>query len=86
MSLEEVVEARKEEDEGGVKLFCVRNLIDPRKSYVCQASSADMRNEWIHSIRKVLRAQKDFLKAIVTPINDVNRPHYRDRSLQSRTK
>lgn len=79
MGLEEVVEGRKEKDGGGVELFCVRNLIDSRKSYVCQASSAETRAEWIHGLRKVLRVQDDFLKALEMPINDLTRPRYRKK-------
>lgn len=78
MSLEERVEAREEKNSGGVELFCVRST-DPRKpalAYVCQASTPEVRADWIHSLRKLLQMQKDFLKAIQAPIkhqNELNR-------------
>ncbi|KAK4310789.1 hypothetical protein Pmani_017672 [Petrolisthes manimaculis] len=44
---------------------------DPRKpnySMICQGSSEDDRNTWVSQIRYLLQTQKDFLKAIQSPI------------------
>ncbi|XP_046675322.1 triple functional domain protein isoform X5 [Homalodisca vitripennis] len=70
MSLEEKVEGREEKEGGGVDLFCVRST-DPRKpslAYVCQAMTGESRAEWLHNLRSILQTQRDFLKAIQSPI------------------
>lgn len=44
---------------------------DPRKpnlAYVCQASSKENRDDWIRNLQFILQTQKDFLKAIQSPI------------------
>ena len=44
---------------------------DPRKQnvgFVCQASSKEGRDEWVSTIRNILQTQRDFLKAIQSPI------------------
>jgi hypothetical protein len=44
---------------------------DPRKapvSYVCQAASMDNREDWIKNLQFLLQTQKDFLRAIQSPI------------------
>lgn len=52
------------------ELFLVRST-DPRKPamcYVCQASSPEARNEWVQTLKEILQTQRDFLKAIQSPI------------------
>ncbi|RZF34081.1 hypothetical protein LSTR_LSTR011651 [Laodelphax striatellus] len=69
MSLEDRVPGCCSE-EGGVDAFCVRST-DPQKpalAYVCLAASAEKRVEWIYKLRNILQTQKDFLKAIQSPI------------------
>lgn len=44
---------------------------DPRKpllSYTCQASTPESHEEWVSTIHNILQTQKDFLKAIQSPI------------------
>nr|CAD7197370.1 unnamed protein product [Timema douglasi] len=64
MSLEENV------DENDPCKFLIRST-DPRKpnlGYLCQASSKESQDEWVSTIRNILQTQKDFLKAIQSPI------------------
>lgn len=45
--------------------------IDPNKptlGFVCQASSPELLEQWLSTIRNILQTQKDFLKAIQSPI------------------
>lgn len=65
MSLEEVP------DDDDLSKFIIRST-DPRKpnlAYVCQASSKENYDEWVSTIRNILQTQKDFLKAIQSPID-----------------
>lgn len=44
---------------------------DPRKPqlwFVCHAHSAESRSEWLQNLRQILQTQRDFLKAIQSPI------------------
>jgi hypothetical protein len=44
---------------------------DPRKPnlmYTCQGSSQAYRDDWVATIKNILQTQKDFLKAIQSPI------------------
>ncbi|CAG7734745.1 unnamed protein product, partial [Allacma fusca] len=44
---------------------------DPKKpivSYICQTSGKENRDEWVENLRFILQTQKDFLKAIQSPI------------------
>lgn len=44
---------------------------DPNKptlGFVCQASSPELLEQWLSTIRNILQTQKDFLKAIQSPI------------------
>ncbi|XP_066961005.1 kalirin isoform X3 [Macrobrachium rosenbergii] len=64
MNLEESV------DDGDPLKFVLKST-DPRKPYlafVCQGASDDDRNQWVSQIRHLLQTQKDFLKAIQSPI------------------
>jgi triple functional domain protein len=64
MSLNEKVD-----DEDPLK-FILRST-DPRKpnlAYTCQAQSKESREEWISNLQLILQTQKDFLKAIQSPI------------------
>jgi triple functional domain protein len=64
MSLDEHV------DDGDPCKFAIRST-DPRKphlGYICQPSSKESRDEWVSTIRSILQKQKDFLKAIQSPI------------------
>ncbi|XP_054274180.1 triple functional domain protein-like isoform X3 [Macrosteles quadrilineatus] len=73
MSLDEKVEGREErerEKDCSVEPFCVRST-DPRKpslAYVCQPPTGESRAEWLHNLRTILQTQRDFLKAIQSPI------------------
>ena len=64
MSLEEHV------DDGDPLKFVIHST-DPRKpnlSYMCQASSKEKHDEWLSALKCQLQTQKDFLKAIQSPI------------------
>ncbi|CAL8069824.1 unnamed protein product [Orchesella dallaii] len=64
MSLTETV------DDGDPCKFILRST-DPKKpnlSFVCQTSSKENRDEWIGQLQQILQTQKDFLKAIQSPI------------------
>lgn len=57
-------------DDGDSYKFVIRST-DPRKpnlGFVCQPSSKENRHEWVSTIRSILQKQKDFLKAIQSPI------------------
>lgn len=44
---------------------------DPRRSplwFVCHAHSPESRTEWLQNLRQILQTQRDFLKAIQSPI------------------
>jgi triple functional domain protein len=64
MSLDEIV------DDGDACKFVIRST-DPRKpnlGFICQPSSKESGDEWVSTIRSILQKQKDFLKAIQSPI------------------
>lgn len=45
--------------------------IDPQKptlGFICQTSSPELLEQWLTTIRNILQTQKDFLKAIQSPI------------------
>lgn len=57
------------DDPEGVKFVIVST--DRKKAplgFLCAASSRDSRNEWVTTIKNILQTQKDFLKAIQSPI------------------
>ncbi|KAG8222668.1 hypothetical protein J437_LFUL003790, partial [Ladona fulva] len=57
-------------DDGESYKFVIRST-DPRKPctvFVCQGNSKENRDEWVSMIRNILQTQKDFLKAIQSPI------------------
>jgi hypothetical protein len=57
-------------DDGDPCKFVIRST-DPRKpnlAYVCQGSNQAQRDDWVATIRAILQTQKDFLKAIQSPI------------------
>ncbi|XP_049828356.1 kalirin isoform X4 [Schistocerca gregaria] len=65
MSLEEVP------DDCEPGKFIIRST-DPNKpnlSYVCQPMSKESCEEWVSTIRSILQTQKDFLKALQSPID-----------------
>ena len=69
MSLEENQKCDKVGEESN-EPFVVKST-DPRKpnmAYVCQASSGESRTEWVQNLRMLLQTQRDFLKAIQSPI------------------
>ncbi|XP_076272417.1 trio Rho guanine nucleotide exchange factor isoform X4 [Rhynchophorus ferrugineus] len=41
---------------------------NPGIGYVCTASSEELRNQWVKTIKDILQKQRDFLKAIQSPI------------------
>lgn len=50
--------------------FVIRST-DPKKAglgFVCTAASRENRLEWVSTIKNILQTQKDFLKAIQSPI------------------
>lgn len=58
------------ETANGENSFLLKS-IDPNKptlGFVCQASSAELLEQWLSTIRNILQTQKDFLKAIQSPI------------------
>lgn len=60
----------EEADDGDSCKFVIHST-DPRKpnmAYVCQGASQASRDEWVATIRAILQTQKDFLKAIQSPI------------------
>ncbi|XP_069951615.1 triple functional domain protein isoform X1 [Cherax quadricarinatus] len=64
MNLEEKVE------DGDPFTFLLKSA-DPRKpnlAFVCQGASEDDKNQWVSQIKHLLQTQKDFLKAIQSPI------------------
>ncbi|XP_021962830.1 kalirin isoform X3 [Folsomia candida] len=57
-------------DDGDECKFVLRST-DPKKpnlAFVCQASSVEAREEWVTTLQSILQTQKDFLKAIQSPI------------------
>lgn len=57
-------------DDGDPLKFTLQST-DPRKphlAFVCQGATEDNRNQWVSQIRHLLQTQKDFLKAIQSPI------------------
>lgn len=77
MTFEESVKANKDTKTGVVEPFCVRQSPDPRKqqdslAYFCQASTAEVRAKWIHSLRKLQQTQKNLLDALYQPITHQN--------------
>ncbi|KAL1130551.1 hypothetical protein AAG570_011797 [Ranatra chinensis] len=71
MNLEDGQRSEKDRSsEEGNEPFLVKST-DPRKpnlAYVCQALSAESRSEWVQNLRTQLQTQRDFLKAIQSPI------------------
>lgn len=44
---------------------------DPKRPplwFVCHAHNAELRSEWLQNLRQILQTQRDFLKAIQSPI------------------
>ena len=61
----------KEKFEGSDPTKFLLKSTDPTKpniAFVCQGSSEEDKNQWVQYIRHILQAQKDFLKAIQSPI------------------
>ncbi|KAK6629329.1 hypothetical protein RUM43_003146 [Polyplax serrata] len=57
------------DDPEGVKFVIIST--DRKKTpmgFVCAASTRESRNEWVATIKNILQTQKDFLKAIQSPI------------------
>jgi hypothetical protein len=64
MSVQEV------SDDGDECKFILRST-DPKKpsqAFVCQAPNEEAREEWVTTLSSILQTQKDFLKAIQSPI------------------
>lgn len=54
----------------GDDFFTVKST-DPNKptlSFTCQAATPDLQEQWVSTIGTILQTQKDFLKAIQSPI------------------
>lgn len=54
----------------GEETFLVRST-DPNKpnlAFICQAASLELQEQWLMTIGNILQTQKDFLKAIQSPI------------------
>jgi hypothetical protein len=65
-----VTESVEDGDGGGGSRFILRST-DPKKpnlSFVCQAGSREAKEEWLSQLQSILQTQKDFLKAIQSPI------------------
>jgi len=59
------------EDAAGDGAKFILRSTDPKKpnlSYVCQAPSREAKDEWVSQLQDILQTQKDFLKAIQSPI------------------
>lgn len=41
---------------------------NPGIGFVCTASTEELRNQWVKTIKDILQKQRDFLKAIQSPI------------------
>ncbi|XP_050432765.1 triple functional domain protein isoform X1 [Adelges cooleyi] len=57
-------------DESSEGAFVIKST-DPRKPplwYVCHAHNPESRSEWLQNLRQILQTQRDFLKAIQSPI------------------
>ncbi|BES98682.1 RhoGEF [Nesidiocoris tenuis] len=71
MSLEEGPMIRdKSQPNDDNEPFVVRST-DPKKpglAYTCQALSSESRTEWLLTLKNILQTQRDFLKAIQSPI------------------
>lgn len=60
-----------EKSEDGDPCKFILQSTDPRKPnlmYTCQGSSQASRDDWVATIKTILQTQKDFLKAIQSPI------------------
>lgn len=60
----------QDNSETGEDTFVLKST-DPRKpsvAYTCQAPTTESRDEWVSTITNILQTQKDFLKAIQSPI------------------
>lgn len=58
------------EESVGEESFVVKST-DPYKpnlSFTCQTGSEELREQWVATIGNILQTQKDFLKAIQSPI------------------
>lgn len=58
------------ETASGENCFLLKS-VDPNKTtvgVVCQAPSPELLEQWLSTIRNILQTQKDFLKAIQSPI------------------
>lgn len=69
MSLDEGTPSRDKE-EGVNEAFVVRST-DPKKpgvAFACVAPTPELRAEWLSNLRSILQTQRDFLKAIQSPI------------------
>lgn len=57
-------------DESTDGSFIIKST-DPRRPaqwFVCHAHSTESRSEWLQNLRQILQTQRDFLKAIQSPI------------------
>lgn len=59
---------------GGVYKFLVRST-DPNReglSFICLPTTLDLHREWVENINTMLETQKNFLRAIQSPIDYQN--------------
>lgn len=50
--------------------YFVLESTDPNRSigFVCQAATEELQKQWLTTIRDILQTQRDFLKALQSPI------------------
>jgi hypothetical protein len=49
---------------------------DPQRSdvsFICQAPSLELHNDWIHTLHQMLQKQKEFIQAITNPKDYIKR-------------
>lgn len=58
------------ENNVGDDTFTVRSTDSnkPSPSFTCQAATSELQQQWLSTIGNILQTQKDFLKAIESPI------------------
>ena len=59
-----------EKTENNENYFLIRSSDTSKQSigYVCQANSPELQQKWLTAFSSILQTQKDFLKALQSPI------------------
>ncbi|KAI5735919.1 hypothetical protein M8J77_024245 [Diaphorina citri] len=68
---EELTPAGSGGSRGGLSAYFLLKSIDPKKpalTFLCQAPTEESRSEWLRCLGLILQTQRDFLKAIQSPI------------------